>query len=232
MESELNKQISPVKTIIAILIPIFELGLGSVVSEQVSGQVMKATVAGGFAVIAFLIAIYLFKDILKSEWHAYRKHIWRDLGLSLIGTILAFMLLAGARVLMSAMNLAAGTTLPDVLSIQSAATNLYATIPIILAPWTEELVFRHAIFYQFKAKGRLVFWGLFVVQAILFGLVHWFNFDGNMIEMIPYMLVGLLFGLIYAWSKNIWFNIFSHFFFNIMTPLAAALVLVLSLIAH
>ncbi len=95
MVNDRNNQISPIKTVIAVLLPLFELGLGSFFIERVPGQVLKATVSSGFSLIAFLIAIYLFKDLLVSEWHGYRKHIWRNLGLSLIGTILCFVILSG-----------------------------------------------------------------------------------------------------------------------------------------
>lgn len=235
MVNDRNNQISPIKTVIAVLLPLFELGLGSFFIERVHGQVLKATISSGFSLIAFLIAIYLFKDLLVSEWHGYRKHIWRNLGLSLIGTILCFVILSGVRMLMSSMNLAAPANGVDVLSIQTIQTQavgLYATIPVLLAPWTEELVFRHAIFYQFKSKGKLIFWTLFIVQAVLFGLVHWFNFNGHVIQTIPYMAVGAWFGLIYVWGKNIWFNIFSHFFFDVITPLAALALLVVTLITQ
>jgi membrane protease YdiL (CAAX protease family) len=46
------------------------------------------------------------------------------------------------------------------------------------------------------------------------------------------MAVGAWFGLIYVWGKNIWFNIFSHFFFDVITPLAALALLVVTLITQ
>lgn len=232
MINQTNDKVNPIKTVIALLIPFVELGLGSFFNERVSGQFMKATVATGFGLIAFLLAIYLFKDVLGVAWHKYRKHIWRNLGLSLLGTIACYAILSVVRSGMTALNLLAPVTTPDVLSLQTAATGVYASLPVLMAPWTEEIVFRHAMFYQFKSKGKLVYWLLFFVQAILFGLIHWFNFNGQIMQMVPYMVIGAWFGLMYTWGKNIWFNIFSHFFFDIMTPLAAVALLIVTMFNH
>lgn len=56
------------------------------------------------------------------------------------------------------------------------------------------------------------------------------NFDGNVIAMIPYMLVGAWYALIYFFSKNIWQNILTHFLFDVIQFLGALLVFVVALV--
>jgi membrane protease YdiL (CAAX protease family) len=69
---------------------------------------------------------------------------------------------------------------------------------------------------------------MFVLSAILFGLVHWNNFDGNIVAMIPYMAVGAWYALIYYWSRNIWQNILTHFLFDFIQFLSALLLFILA----
>ena len=71
---------------------------------------------------------------------------------------------------------------------------------------------------------------MFLLSSFLFGLAHWNNFNGDIFKMIPYMVVGAWFAIIYYKSKNIWQNIMTHFFFDFLQVIAAVVVLILSLI--
>ncbi|WP_235016932.1 type II CAAX prenyl endopeptidase Rce1 family protein [Pediococcus acidilactici] len=38
---------------------------------------------------------------------------------------------------------------------------------------------------------------MFILSSVLFGLIHWNNFNGDLLQMIPYMFVGAGFAVIY-----------------------------------
>ncbi|MFZ2589020.1 CPBP family intramembrane glutamic endopeptidase, partial [Paucilactobacillus nenjiangensis] len=86
-------------------------------------------------------------------------------------------------------------------------------------------------FYQFKGRGAVTVL-MFFFSAIFFGLIHWNNFNGNVVEMIPYMMMGAWFSLLYLYSKNIWVSITTHFLFDVMTPVASIFMLIITIIQH
>ncbi|MFV5770202.1 CPBP family intramembrane glutamic endopeptidase [Pediococcus acidilactici] len=71
---------------------------------------------------------------------------------------------------------------------------------------------------------------MFILSSVLFGLIHWNNFNGDLLQMIPYMFVGAGFAVIYYKSQNIWQNIMTHFFFDFIQVLAAGVMLIVSLL--
>ncbi|WPC22254.1 CPBP family intramembrane metalloprotease [Pediococcus inopinatus] len=224
-----NKQfkISPIKTIIAILIPPLELWIGPMAIKLVSGQIAKAAIMDLIFFLGFIAAIWLYHDVLSTDWKQFKHRWFFKFLLAIGGVVVSYLILIGARLLLKSVGLADGANTTDLLSIQSATLGLVGSLTVLMAPFTEEIIFRHALFYQWKNRGLLT-WLMFIVSAILFGLGHWNNFDGNVIAMIPYMLVGAWYALIYYFSHNIWQNILTHFLFDIMQFLGALLVFVVA----
>lgn len=232
MKKQQTQTINKSRTILALLIPIIELALGTLVVPLIAstkGEKIIITVA--IAVIGFIAALLLFGNVLKKDWPSFRRHIWRNLALAILGVVAAHLLLIFVRYLIgiiggSGMNAVASNN--EMLSIQSASLDLLGSLTALMAPFTEEIVFRHALFYQWKGRGILT--GIMlIVSSIAFGLVHWNNFDGQIIRMIPYMCVGLFFALIYYFSKNIWQSIMTHFFFDIISFASALFIFVITL---
>lgn len=231
MEKQLT--INKKKTILAVSIPIIELALATFVMPLVvSNKSGKIIFTVSIAFLGFLVALLLFGDVLKNDWPAFRKHLWRNLGLAVLGVVAAHLLLFLIRRLIDMIagsSLAVGTGVNDMMSIQAASLGLLGSLTALMAPFTEEIVFRHALFYQWRARGIFT-WLMLLISSISFGLVHWNNFDGDVVRMIPYMCVGLFFGLVYYFSRNIWQNIMTHFFFDIISFLSALLIFVMELL--
>jgi uncharacterized protein len=83
---------------------------------------------------------------------------------------------------------------------------MIALIPAI----GEEFLFRgvlQKIFYEWTKNGHLAIF----ICAFLFSAVH-MQFFG----FIPRMLLGVLFGYFFFWSRNIWIAVAAHFFNNVI----------------
>jgi hypothetical protein len=81
------------------------------------------------------------------------------------------------------------------------------TIGLITAV-AEELIFRgvfQQIFYNLFKSGPIAIW----VTAFLFSAIH-FQFYG----FIPRFILGLAFGYLFFWSRNLWLPIIAHFVNN------------------
>lgn len=217
--------INPIKTIIAILIPLAELGLGSILADLIHNQLASIIINVIIFGSGLLLALYLYGDVLKADWPAFRAHIWRNLLFAVIGVFALYALLAATRLVIKP----ASAATPILLAANPAALGIIASLTTLFAPFTEEIIFRHVLFYQWRGRGWLTP-VMFIVSAVLFGLVHWFNFNGQIMQTIPYMLTGALFAGIYYFSKNIWQNIMTHFLFDFIQFLAAIFVFVISLV--
>lgn len=218
------------KLIIAISIPLLELIIGGTVVNLIPSMFGKILFTDLIFFIGFLVAILLYKDVLKRDWPRFKQHLWRNLIFAVLGVVAAHLLISITR---SGLNLFLSASLsPETLlsfAVSAPALGFLGSLTALMAPFTEEIIFRHALFYQWRNRG-LTTWLMFILSSVLFGLVHWNNFNGDLLQMIPYMFVGTGFALIYYKSQNIWQNIMTHFFFDFIQVLGAGVVLIVSLL--
>ena len=83
---------------------------------------------------------------------------------------------------------------------------------VLLAPLLEELCFRQMAVSPFRRRGVQIV--VCVVMAILFGMLHGRNFPGAFFSAIIY-------GLVFIWSKNIWYSVTLHAGSNLAATLLA-----------
>lgn len=72
---------------------------------------------------------------------------------------------------------------------------------VLLAPVLEELCFRQMAISPFRRRGAQIV--ACVVMAILFGILHVRNFPGAFLSAMVY-------GLVFIWSRNIWYSVMLH----------------------
>ncbi len=83
---------------------------------------------------------------------------------------------------------------------------------VLLAPLLEELCFRQMAISPFRRRGAQI--AVCVVMAILFGVLHVRNFPGAFIS-------ALFYGLVFIWSRNIWYSVAFHAGSNLTATLLA-----------
>ena len=170
----------------------------------------------------FFIMIWLFHDFLRAQWQIFRQKLFQRLLLSILLVIGVFLILHFVRALIPSDLLTVPTNSSSIQTLSVGWTVLAAMIPFI-APFTEELTFRYLLLG--KISNKIFRFFMLFVQGILFGLIHWHNFNGNIYAMIPYMAIGIYLGLIYSIVKNIWAPLMVHWMFNAMNSLLPALLL-------
>ena len=72
---------------------------------------------------------------------------------------------------------------------------------VLLAPVLEELCYRQQAISPFRRRGAQI--AVCMVMALLFGILHVRNFFGS-------FLAATLFGLVFIWSRNIWYAVLLH----------------------
>jgi membrane protease YdiL (CAAX protease family) len=83
---------------------------------------------------------------------------------------------------------------------------------VLLAPLLEELCFRQMAISPFRRRGVQIV--VCEVMALLFGLFHVRNFPGAFISAMFY-------GLVFIWSRNIWYSVILHAGRNLAATLLA-----------
>lgn len=79
----------------------------------------------------------------------------------------------------------------------------------------EELLFRgvfQQIFFKWFRSGHLAVW----ITAIIFSAIH-LQFFG----FLPRLVLGVVFGYLFLWTKNIWFPVIAHFINNAVPVIVA-----------
>ncbi len=81
---------------------------------------------------------------------------------------------------------------------------------VVVAPIGEELLFRGLIYRQLRQRlgGRSALW----ISAVVFAAMH-----GSPGQMLPYVVLGLAFALVYEWVGSLWASIIVHSLWNLGT---------------
>ena len=83
---------------------------------------------------------------------------------------------------------------------------------VLLAPVLEELCYRQMAISPFRRRRAQIM--VCVVMALLFGILHVRNFLGASID-------AMLYGLVFIWTRNIWYAVLLHVGHNLVATLLA-----------
>ncbi len=89
----------------------------------------------------------------------------------------------------------------------------------------EDIIFRYTLLQKLFVQPWLWRVILVLLNSILFGLIHYHNFDGDLIATISFMVAGLFLNLIYLWTRNIWHVLLIHFVNNAVLSLGGVILL-------
>ena len=81
---------------------------------------------------------------------------------------------------------------------------------VLLAPVLEELCFRQMAISPFRRRSAQI--AVCILVAVLFGILHVRNFPGAFLSAIFY-------GMVFIWSRNIWYGVLLHAGRNLMVTL-------------
>lgn len=132
--------------------------------------------------------------------------------------------------------LVAGTATQLSLSTSALLTQLSFEPFDLVAPFTEELVFRGVVVAELlnwaydssetAVELRLKFWGGQLFAALLFVLVHFPGWlvHGTMAEALslslPILVTGLVLGFVFAATRSLWGCVFLHWLNNALSQLS------------
>jgi hypothetical protein len=89
---------------------------------------------------------------------------------------------------------------------------LLSALIFTIVAFTEEIVFRGYILNNLMESFNK--WIALLISSALFALLHITNPDVSLISIIAIFIAGILLGINYIYTKNLWFGICLHFAWN------------------
>ena len=191
------------------LIPIllFNMDLNNITGAQ---NVMLST----FSNCVLLIILFLiFRKDLIEEWKRFRKNFLEniDIGIKYWLVGLGIMMISNI-IITFVINLGQAANEQAVQSMISSLPWLMLINAGLIAPWTEEIIFRKGFKKAFPNK-----WLFIILSAIVFGALHVVTSMTSPIELlyiIPYGALGAAFAYMYQKTDTIFTSITMHMFHN------------------
>ncbi|WP_168378773.1 CPBP family intramembrane glutamic endopeptidase [Acinetobacter cumulans] len=199
--------------------------LNSYVLDQFFG--VSAQVALGdsiFRGILFIAVCWLYKTMLYTHWQKYKQAFWRSSLLVVVGAVVLQVVISFTRSL-----LPVGESIEKESTIDPNTIAFFSLLIISLGPLftalLEDIIFRYTLLQKLFVQPWLWRVILVLLNSILFGLIHYHNFDGDLIATISFMAAGLFLNLIYLWTRNIWHVLLIHFVNNAVLSLGGVILL-------
>lgn len=163
--------------------------------------------------VTFLILFFMYKEKLRKDFKDLRINYKSILSSSMKYWIYGFIFMTLSSYLI-------GKYSPiSIPSNEIGVRKIIKSTPIIaflmtsiLAPFTEELIFRKSFKDAIKTN-----WLFILISAIVFGTLHVIGSINSLYELlyiIPYTSLGLSFALAYNKTNNIFSSMFIHFIHN------------------
>ncbi|MFW1800757.1 CPBP family intramembrane glutamic endopeptidase [Acinetobacter nematophilus] len=177
-----------------------------------------------FRGLLFISVCYLYKDMLLTHWQKYQQTFWCSSIWVVVGAILLQVVISLTRQF-----LPLGERQEERPYIEPEQIAFLSLLIISFGPLftalLEDIVFRYTLLQKLFIQPWLWRMVLIMLNSILFGLIHYHNFDGNLVATISFMSAGLFLNLIYLWTRNIWHVLLIHFLNNAVLSLGGVLLL-------
>ena len=180
-----------------------------------------------FRGILFIVVCWLYKSMLYMHWQKYKQAFWRSSLLVVVGAVVLQVLISLTRQILP-VNAISSDEKPaiDTDSIAFISLLIISLGPLFTA-LLEDIIFRYTLLHKLFVQPWL--WRVLLVlfNSILFGLIHYHNFDGNLIATVSFMVAGLFLNIVYLWTRNILHVLLIHFVNNAVLSLGGLILLTL-----
>ncbi|TYC50537.1 CPBP family intramembrane metalloprotease [Weissella muntiaci] len=194
--------------LLVVLFPIF-IFAGIVAKKFITNSpLLLSSVGFILSSLIFGLVIYFRRNLLREDWGKFKEHRLRNWGYIVLAVIVFEIM---QTITSKVPNVASIQVLP--ITSSNTLGILMGAVGSIMAPFSEEVIFRHELVYKFRNSNILTLIGMIVFSALFFGLGHFISGD-RLNSLLALSLTGLVLSLIYLHVKNIWVTIFAHFIWN------------------
>lgn len=166
--------------------------------------VVEAGILISAVVPAYVLLVYVEKrpvSDLGLTWRRQEKPVWNGL----LFVVFFYMAGFGVSLLLDAVRIIGIRFHPFDL--------LFSFLFFVLVAFAEEIMVRGYILGCLLRTGMNRFLAL-ALSSLIFGLLHLFNPSIAFLPMLNLVLAGVLLGSVYIYTRNLWFSISLHLFWN------------------
>ncbi len=153
----------------------------------------------------YILRIFIDKRSVKSlgfSWKGYRSHAWQGFWLAIA------ILSVSSVVLMLTKNLQFTSVNFNIKDL------LIGAILMLLISFAEEVMVRGYLLNNLMQSINK--WPALLITAAIFAAMHLFNPGITFFSFLNIFFAGILLGINYIYTRNLWFGIFLHFMWNYM----------------
>ncbi|MGG5460603.1 CPBP family intramembrane glutamic endopeptidase [Clostridium sp. B9] len=171
-----------------------------------------------FHIFVLLIGVYFYKDIYIRGFLKIKEKPLKFIFFLIIGIVAIYM----SNIFFDMFIKQQSSNQESLISTQKYITGLtavfYYITTIIIGPLNEELIFRNILMGNLKKYIPTI--STLIISSLLFGLIHIHSFS-EIIQVLPYIGSGVIFGLIYWKSDfNLVYSSSLHILNNLLGILA------------
>jgi len=158
---------------------------------------------------AIFISVWVFRTLVDKQtvaslgfkWKGFERHAWT-------GLFAAIAMLGLGTLLLVALNYLVFS------GVQFEPISIISNVGLmVLVAFSEELLVRGYVLHNLMQSFHK--WVALAISALLFTLLHTQNpGQGSILPMIEMFVGGIMLGINYIYTKNLWFGIFMHFGWN------------------
>ena len=212
-----------------LLIPL--IFLISFITQYFSARnILPALIDTSLRLIMFVSLIVIYGPMLRRHWSKFKLAWKRSILLIVVGAISLQILISVVRSFLPT-NSNIDPEIPPLIDPLTASPEMfmllfYISLGPIVTALIEDTVFRYTLLGKIFHGGFVKKAFILILNSILFGLIHYFNF-GSVIGTIPFMFAGLFLNIIYLWTRNIWHVLLIHTVNNGVLTFGALLFIVI-----
>ena len=203
-------------TILYLVLSIILIPIGSIVAKVPLTDmdaikditINQALIIQLFALLVSIIAVFTFRKFvdlrtIKSLGFSITKRI-SDI---FLGLIVALLIIGGGSLFLYIKGYI------DLSNITVNSSNLLLSFLLFTAvSLSEEILFRGYILNNLLSTMNKYF--ALIISSVLFALMHSLNFNLSLLALINLFLAGIILGSTYIYTRNLWFPISLHLFWN------------------
>lgn len=172
--------------------------------------------------VLFIAVCFIYKTMLIKHWIQFKKSRLSSWLLVIVGAVVLQVVITLTRSFLPT-NSISNNKNEDALVI-NLAIFIISFGPVFTA-LLEDIVFRYTLLHKLFIPNLSIRILVITLNSILFGLIHYYNFDGNVISTISFMTAGLFLNLVYIWTRNIWHVLLIHALNNFVLSILAVIIL-------
>lgn len=166
-----------------------------------------ASIDVALRILIFVVLIITNGELLARHWKAFWAAKWRSTGLVVVGLVVVQSVVS----VLSALLRPLAEDVPETAARASVDPNtallllLFLSLGPTVTALIEDFVFRHTLLLKLPVwSSKVTAVLVIVVNALVFGAIHYDNFGGQLLLTLSYAGAGLVMNLVYLWTRNIW----------------------------